>query len=801
MTKRITRILDANKISLTELIAKSNEALIELKWITTKNVIVVREEAEAANTVKPTFSFNSHIAAAQASDDGVSSKIYKKEVKAHVAETITAEFLGEFLLKMEGAIDTAIATGAECTTLGFTDVTPPSKDGVDMSDQKQYVQYRLAWEKFNNFTRIAALETYVESNRLFVNNITLKALRRLYEGILRNEVRSHKTKNPGMFIVNSIIPILLKETQVPKPFIMNIVQGMSDAGILDLRKHAYTKKDNSGGAIDWMIDVDMGDVTELTTTQMMTSKQNLTLGAVDQVTTDNHMISQRAWHYANLDKPDIAVTAYQYISDTKYSFRDGLTEDEVRYAVSTMLQSDSDRANDIPLGSTPDTHWQHLEMERYVHEWRRAIENGNVFSLRRFLDSANRIYDEAMFGFQKSSAMKELLRFAERFEYSEADWDEVKWAAVVVYEDIHADNQKKAVAYYNANHETMLFNHGDDRGYFHAINNPSERTNIILFLDATTQGTQLYGAVSCSAELLQQGGATISQGETFEKAYALLARELNWLLAIEEDFTAVKDVFNTKNVKSLHMTALYNSGKGRLLEGRGFQTNVEEWELALQDEYETSTSKLGKLEPLLMTIREAGLKTDRDVIYELFMKALRKIAQDALDTMSRVNTLVKEDTLETEVYTWTSPDGMPNQYAMVEGTEETLSWITNTGEHHSLTYHDKKLTPGYAWRGLAPRWIQSLDAYLVRYIVLQGMEVHCPFALVHDSYGVPASFVKSLRQWYRDGLCSIVDADPLLTLAEDVVGHTVSPKFSLQYDRDNEAIKRQIQASSNALMY
>ena len=48
MTKRISRILDANQISLTELIAQSPEAMVALSYVTINNVDIVQVEAEAA---------------------------------------------------------------------------------------------------------------------------------------------------------------------------------------------------------------------------------------------------------------------------------------------------------------------------------------------------------------------------------------------------------------------------------------------------------------------------------------------------------------------------------------------------------------------------------------------------------------------------------------------------------------------------------------------------------------------------------------------------------------------------------
>ncbi len=802
MTKRISRILDTNNITIEALVAMSDtQAVSTLKWVTAKNIIIIKEEAEQAlnSSLSITDKIANKIAIKNQSDEDLNPRRYTKMVKQVVASTVDVEYFENFKSHHLGeAISMAKATLAELLLLGTTDIKPATPDeklfGTD------HIAHRLLWAKYNNHTRIEKLQKYILTVRAAAENITLKGLKKVMNAIIKNNVKALRTRNPDEFIVNSILPIIAKEFDIPVSIAMNLIQALNDSNFLSLSKTTYSKVGGDDGAIDWMINFQSGDLSELETMRLLTSKQNAVVGRPEEITADTHMVSQRAWAYESITKPTDVVDVLNYFSDMRYSFRDGLTYEDRLNAYYSAILDDHNKQSLVDTGTVSLEKHQSMAIALYELEYARIMEAGNRFAIRRFLDSANRVYDESMFGFQQSSAMKELLRFADKFEYSDEDWNEVKWATVVVYEKLYADNRAKAIKHFDLNHKEMLVKYGDDRGYFAAIE-AREDTNIILFLDATTQGTQLYGAVTCSPSLLKQGGATVSSDKEFVKAYTLLADSLNWKFAIELGSDSVVEIFNTDNVKSLHMTSLYNSGKKRLLEGRSFNDKMEEWEQALESEYETSTSKLGKLVPLLMTMRENDINLEADKVYTIFRAALKVIAEDALEAMSRVNKLVFDDADANTIYQWTSIDGQVNQYAMTKNTEEVIEWITAEGEEHSLTYHDKILEPKASWRGLAPRWIQSIDAYIVRYIGMKAMEAECPLALVHDSFGVPACYAEQLRQWYRDVLCIIVDADPLRALASEIKGFAVGEAFSLQFGRDRDAIKRQIQASSNALMY
>jgi hypothetical protein len=648
-----------------------------------------------------------------------------------------------------------------------------------------------------------------------VNSISIKDVRRIYKAVLINFIKSLRTKQSGKVIVNSIIPEVIKVTNRPKETVMNFIQCLSDAGLLPLDKESYTKADDSAGAIDWMVTPDFKDTEDLYTMERATSKQNVTVSNLPEITKDSHILSQRAWRYEHKEQPQPFYDILTWFQDTRYSFRDGVTEADIREAVLDIILDSAalSRYNSVLAISGVEEadktlqNWQVIEIARYILEFQRIMEHGNSFVMKRFLDSANRVYDETMFKFQTSSKLKDLLRFADTFSYSKEDWDEVKHACVVTQTGKFATQPKRAVAYYNKHHKEMLAEYGDSKGYHAAISRPNEPTNIILFIDATTQGTQLYGAITADSELLLQGGAQyIEDLDSFEKAYAKLATELNDALTEElndplaEEFKVI-NCFTNDNVKSLHMTSLYNVGKNRILTGKGFKLTEDEasdsWELDI--EYETSSSKLGKLQPLLKTVREAGLSINQDRLFEIFQRVLNKIAREAIRAMKDVNNLVCKRVPNKTIYEWQSIDGVWNQYAMTKQIKTELHWVTNKGHEHQLAYHETILEAQASWRGVAPRWIQSIDAWLVRFMGRKCQEAGYPLALIHDSYGAPASAMKQIREWYREALCIIVDEDLLNKFTKDLTGYNRTR--SIQLGKDIELIKRGIKASTLALMY
>jgi hypothetical protein len=390
---------------------------------------------------------------------------------------------------------------------------------------------------------------------------------------------------------------------------------------------------------------------------------------------------------------------------------------------------------------------------------------GNKFRISRFQDGVNRLYEESTyFGFQKHKAIRSMLRFAEKKRLTKAGIEALR-------AQIEAEPEL-----------------AKDFGWEEALANPKKWTNVIVYQDATTQGTQLFGIATGSKALLAQGGAYPVKGE-FVKAYKLLADKLNEELSIyytraKGEVTRV-EVFNTKNTKALHMTTLYNVGKLRLLTGKSFGGEELTEEFALSKENDKFIS-------LLETCRLNGLDLPEEDLWEIFQKSIWYVAGDALRAMNVINKCIDDKTL---IYKWTSAlTGSTCQYAMSTTKPEIHIWCDMKGRVHRVTHHIKVLEAKAKWRGLAARLIQGADADIMNYM-LRG---EAYLATIHDSFGSHPNDAGYVKERYKEALIRLYESDFLTHQLREITGLRVK---SLQEGNDRKEIIKGIENSTNYLMY
>lgn len=721
----------------------------------------------------------------QTIDEKYNKKSYKKMRKQFVAEYCTSDkfdllhkSINEYCIKIKQEL-------ASCKKLPHDDVKP-NTDGMSK------LEARLAYLPYNNGRRISEYTKAELISDLVSEKFTLKVYKSIVDRLLSLYIETLKTKNPGKFIINSISDYFADTFGLPIETGGQIVDIFASAGMFKVTKS--NTKDGNKHKI-FMISVKFEGIEDLYLKMRETSKDCARLSIGKPVDEDTFMISQAKWRYSQKKMPESQVKGVEKMNTTPYCFADYVTEETIEDAVYQLILPDTEYDNWKLTGEVSDEFsWTRVEVLMAIAEFNRIIENGNRFYINRFHDGVNRVYEhKSYFGFQTGKAMRKLLRFYNKKALSPVGVIELKKQLVALYDTDDVD--------------TIMASHGDEWGYLHALQNPNEPTNVIVFQDGTTQGTGLYGICTGSELLLRQGGLWDIGDAPLVKAYSLLKETLNDELSmyytIKNGKVTVIDCFTTENVKALHMTKLYNVGMERIMTGKSFSdfNSMDEDELdvtvdALQfnEEYQTEISKLGKLRPLLMTVREAGLDIDRDRLEQIFNKSIVKIAYSALKAMNIINSVSRGDKT-TEIYEWTLPNGAKAQYAMVDSVETHIKWINTNGATHSFLHYVKKLVPGSKWRGLAPRIIQSLDAYLVSYV-----ESHTSFdmATIHDSYGSHPNNAPIVRIAYKAGLIELYKWDPLTKIVSELVGRNV---VSIQNQENKEEVLRNIQASKNGLLY
>lgn len=663
-------------------------------------------------------------------DNKYSRKEYKKLLNQYLAKTFNYQ---NILSDIEKVLVDYKKEYEERKQLIHSFDKPTAEQLADKAPEER----ALLWLPYNNGKKIALLKSVLEYK------IDIKRLRKVIRWLVEARIQSKGDE----FIVDIL---------ANKGVSMQLIQLLDYIGFLSLRKGTSEKN----RAI-FMVTLKLEGIEDLIIKEKITSKNRVKFSVADEIKEDTFLISQKSWRY---EQPKLSmgqIEALDKASNTWFSLREGLTEVDITKAVMAKLKIDK------------VTHrWQEIEINIAIEEFRQIMRAGNKFRLDRFQDGANRMYEKSTyFGFQQHKALRSMLRFHNKRVMTPEGVEELK-------RQIEAEPEL-----------------ADAMGWNEALANPSKPTGIIVYQDATTQGTQLFGVCTASPLLLAQGGAYDIGDELLVKAYELLSKELNKELSVfytlqRGEVTHI-NCFTVNNVKSLHMTSLYNVGKERILTGKGFTS--EDMEEIFEIEFEDRKNKLGKLQPLLKTAREAGLDIDKEKLYELFKKALWKIAGAALKAMDIINQCVDDETL---VYKWRSIlDNSINQYAMVASYDDKSTWVDLHGNLHTITIHTKVLEPKAKWRGLAARLIQSMDSDLVRYMYRGNVDL----ATIHDSYGSHPNDAKYVRDRYKDGLILLFRSDPLTRMLSDITGKRVK---SLQNQEiDKQELEMKIRNSRYSLMY
>jgi hypothetical protein len=454
-------------------------------------------------------------------------------------------------------------------------------------------------------------------------------------------------------------------------------------------------------------------------------------------------------------------------------------------------------------GANQFEEWMSVEIMFAVREFEAAKASGNYFYIEHFLDGVNRIYEhKSHFGFQEGSAIRCMLRLGRKKPLDQAGYENYVAAAT----DMYGTWEPAKI---------LAIDPLDKWGYAAAIANPEEPTGSIIYKDGTSQGTGIYGAYMGCKGLLTLGGYTTMDESIWKKAYVVLAEEMNVRLGVF--YTAVRgettyfDIFNSNNMKSINMTKLYNVGNERILSGKGYKADdddtkedtftVDYEDIIEEGEFVRCAKVDGKnLVPLLQTVRDAGLDISKEDLLNIFNKSIQATSPYALRAMATINAVVKTRS-DLGVFTWLSYDGTINKYAMATTIETKIVWTTSLGHAHQITHRMRALRPLVAERGVAPRFVQSDDAGLIRYTA-NVLEDTQDMVGIHDSIGSHGNDTDDVTNGYVEGFVRIFTTDALtdklnqISVDGDVI-KSVQDRLS---DDDKIAIVAQIRTGKYGFM-
>lgn len=251
--------------------------------------------------------------------------------------------------------------------------------------------------------------------------------------------------------------------------------------------------------------------------------------------------------------------------------------------------------------------------------------------------------------------------------------------------------------------------------------------------DMSNNVVQMY-AIAMGLKSLAKYVKLVDPLECVEDVRLQLASRLNSELNV--------NVFNKDNTKPLFMVWAYNAGKARICEGVYTQ----------EEEFFGMTSKVVKVKGL---VELTGIQ-DQDKLWEVWNNILIELVPSIVALKKIFNRLTQKNPFT--LATWTLPDGSIAQYASAVTNQQTLSFASSEYRLRQHTHHRKELEENAKVAGLLPRTIHSLDAYVMRQLVIRAYDLGIVIVPNHDSFTFSREYTDIVFALLREILIEILDS-------------------------------------------
>ncbi len=251
--------------------------------------------------------------------------------------------------------------------------------------------------------------------------------------------------------------------------------------------------------------------------------------------------------------------------------------------------------------------------------------------------------------------------------------------------------------------------HNQTSKYLRDLVRPVGMVNQVKY-DMTNNVVQMY-SIGLKDKGLGRYVNLVNSAECQEDVRSQIANAMNKNLNL--------NTFSKDNVKPLFMVWAYNAGRDRLLNG------VYTEETSVFTGIKTRVPKVKGLKELAQGI-------DEDLVWNTWSAVLNKLVPTIVELKKVMANIIKGNPFhEME---WTLPDGAIAQYASVQEVSKELHWVTSGGKTLQHTHHRKELAYKAKDAGVLPRVIHSIDAYMMRQLVIRGNKLGITIAPNHDSF-------------------------------------------------------------------
>lgn len=690
-------------------------------------------------------------------DAKLNRKVYKKAVSNYIAQVLTDEVSSSIFNIFNNILEkNAILEHDIRSTLIKPDIThedivlmpKPNKD-----EFKDVSYYSKAMTDYNLCQKVGKLIIKQNALEHLLQNGFNKKVKAIFITLVDRQVKS----NEGRVILNALVNPVARDLEhvdnyISRLYAMSILGALSEhTDLLSIEKFKVSKD----GVTKYEFYAKLGfDITELQEVYDSTLNRKIMLSAPESVE-DKDIYSKKKFAYSGKMNSEVA-KAVNWLNEVELSIDIEPEELEALIKRKTL-------GKDYGVTEFTET-WQQRVFAQALRQYILIMETGNRFSITRECDGVGRLYETSeFFGFMQNGLMRDRMRFADSQELTEEGKHALKLAIAAKhgYDKVLEEEAIKAFESYEQewrkSHETYAM--------FNALDNGS--TNLMVEIDAQTQGTQIYGLLTGDAGTCFISGLYGNDVRT--DGYQMLSDKMNKYL----DTT----VWSRASVKSAFMVVQYSAKYKTIMFGSKY------------DE-ETGLMKGGSAKQVpLMSVSD---RSDEDT-WTAFQRSMYEISPKAMKIMGAIEDIAKKSKLE--VVRWTMPDGFEAQVAMTQNHEEHLTWIDTTGHEHQMKHHVTTLVGGSRPTAWSPRIVQSVDAYILREVARRLEAKGIYMSAVHDAYMVHPNDVFTTMQVYREVCADVLE----MNLLTDIVNQITGMKYDFQ--RNANVTRKDILDSKYALWF
>ena len=438
-----------------------------------------------------------------------------------------------------------------------------------------------------------------------------------------------------------------------------------------------------------------------------------------------------------------------YLQSIGVSLIDGDVEGMALEATRTMIKDEDG-------DSVIDKKWK-VRLSEINHEAYRTVDTFGMYD-KYGTDGVGRIYSEGRISIQHKATHNHL-QFTNKKALNSIGRKYTKLFIVdkAGYKvDGVKPTEEQALAYFYENEEQLAAAYSE----LYAMLKSRKHTGFIMEVDAQTQGPSIYGITGLHFNLLNGTGLI---GDTYRTDYYLAAaRFMNKVIG--ELLGKTVEIFDRNSVKSALMTKGYGAGYRTIMFGDG-EVDSDTGDFTVK-------AKSMKQVPLMQTAEEHGI-TDTKLIWTAFQRAMKSLLPEVMEMQARLESLA--ETHKSHITQCTMPDDVEVSIIDQKMDKRVVKWIGSDMKVHQVT-HSRMVPDPANTKSLAPRFIQAIDAYILRLVVRYMKEKGLQIQVNHDGYFVHPNDVEEVQKAYREAVLDVMKRDLLTDMVRQVFGAKV-PSF------------------------